>query len=106
MPLPTLMPTSVQAEKFANIQYHIDGELVPVLTVELSGEQSIFFEHHIMLWKNTSIDVSLRPMKGAFKRVFAGLQVFMTQAPSASRCNRMCFGHRAPLAPVTGRDQL
>ena len=34
------------------------------------------------------------------------LQIALVSYASASRCNRMCFGHRAPLAPVTGRDQL
>ena len=33
---PVLLPTSAQNETFANLTYHLDGELVPVLTIEIS----------------------------------------------------------------------
>ena len=77
--LPKLMPTSASAETFGGVTYHIDGELVPVLTVDVS-KQSVYFEHHILLWKHTSIQIGLRPMKGALKRMMAGMQVFVTEA--------------------------
>ena len=48
---PVLLPTSAKDETFAGVTYHVDGELVPALTVEISAAQSIYFEHHIMLWK-------------------------------------------------------
>lgn len=80
MQKPTLLSTNIHEETFAGVTYHLQGELVPVLTVELSGTQTVFFEHHIMLWKNTSINIGLRPMKGAIKRMFAGLQIFITEA--------------------------
>ncbi len=80
MKRPQLLPTSLSEETFANITYHLDGELVPVLTVNITPEHPIFFEHHIMLWKHTSVDVKLRPMKGALKRMIAGMQVFITEA--------------------------
>ena len=31
---PSLMPTTAQNETFAGVTYHLDGELVPALTVE------------------------------------------------------------------------
>ena len=37
MPIPVLRPTAARAETFAGVTYHIEGELVPVLHVELSG---------------------------------------------------------------------
>ena len=77
---PTLMPTSAQNETFAGYTYHLDGELVPVLTVELKAEQSLYFEHHIFLWKTTSITIGLKSMKGALKRMMAGMQIFVTEA--------------------------
>jgi hypothetical protein len=49
--LPQLLPTSAAAETFGGVTYHIDGELVPVLTVDASA-RPVYFEHHILLWKH------------------------------------------------------
>ncbi|MFZ0006048.1 MAG: AIM24 family protein [Methanoregula sp.] len=80
MDRPKLLSTSAVAENYAGYTYHLDGELVPALTVELKPGQSIFFEHHILLWKDTGIVISVRPMKGAMKRMIAGMQIFVTDA--------------------------
>jgi uncharacterized protein (AIM24 family) len=77
---PVLQKTSVQNETFAGVTYHVDGELVPALTVELSDGQSIYFEHHILLWKHPSVVIGVRPMKGMLKRMVAGIQIFVTEA--------------------------
>jgi uncharacterized protein (AIM24 family) len=92
---PQLLPTSAQNEQFAGITYHLDGELVPVLTVELAPNDSIYFEHHILLWKHPSITIDLKPMKGALKRMMAGMQVFVTQAsgPGQIAFSRDGAGH-------------
>jgi len=81
---PVLMPTSAMAETFAGITYHVDGEVVPVLTVELRGVP-VYFEHHVLLWKDTQTEISIRPVAGAFKRMLAGMPVFMTQASGHGR---------------------
>ena len=47
MERPVLLSTKANNETFAEFTYHLDGELVPVLTVELTPGQRIFFEHHI-----------------------------------------------------------
>ena len=39
---PTLLPTSAQNESFAGVTYHLDGELVPVLTVELTPPHTVY----------------------------------------------------------------
>lgn len=77
---PVLLPTAAHDETFAGFTYHLEGELVPVLTVELSPGNSVYFEHHILLWKNTTVDIGIRPMKGALKRMMAGIQIFVTEA--------------------------
>src|SRR5471030_1650683 len=77
---PSLLPTTAKDETFAGVTYHLDGELVPALTVEISGAQSVYFEHHILLWKTPSVAIGIRAMKGAFKRMMAGMQVFVTEA--------------------------
>jgi uncharacterized protein (AIM24 family) len=67
-PAPILKATTAQSETFAGVTYHVDGELVPVLTTELSGVP-IYFEHHILLWKDaqTQIGVKRRTDRGALR---------------------------------------
>lgn len=80
MERPRLLPTKANNEAYAGITYHLDGELVPALTIELSQGQKIFFEHLILLWKHPSVKIGLKPMKGALKRMIAGMQIFVTEA--------------------------
>jgi len=77
---PSLMPTTAQNETYAGVTYHLDGELVPALTVELTPGQAVYFEHHILLWKHPQVTIGVRPVKGALKRMIAGMQVFITEA--------------------------
>ncbi len=77
---PILMPTKVYNETFAGVTYHLDGELVPVLTVELAPKQKIFFEHHILLWKNTTVNIGIRSMKRIVRRLISGMQIFISEA--------------------------
>jgi uncharacterized protein (AIM24 family) len=103
---PILMPTSAQNETFADITYHLDGELVPVLTVEITPDQPVYFEHHIMLWKNPSVSIGLKAMKGAFKRMMAGLQIFVTEAKGQGMIafSRDGAGHIVPLHLQRGQE--
>jgi uncharacterized protein (AIM24 family) len=58
----------------------IDGELVPVVDVMLGNQLSIYFEHHILLWKHPGVQLGFKSLKGVTKRFFAGLQIFITEA--------------------------
>ena len=82
---PTLLPTSAQNEQFAGVTYHLDGELVPVLTVELAPQSSIYFEHHILLWKEPQVQIGIKSLQGGFKRMLAGLPIFMTETEGAGQ---------------------
>ncbi len=103
---PTLLKTSAQDESYAGVTYHIDGELVPALTVELTGAEAIYFEHHILLWKTTTVDIGIKPMKGAFKRMMAGMQVFVTEASGQGQISfsRDGAGHIFGLHLEHGRE--
>ena len=37
---------------------------------------NVYFEHHILLWKDPSVEISIKSMKGAFKRMLAGMPIF------------------------------
>ncbi|MBY0522412.1 MAG: AIM24 family protein [Gemmataceae bacterium] len=84
MPVPVLMPTAERDAKFGGVTYHIEGELVPVLHVEL-GATAIYFEHYILLWKDPSVLIGTKSFKGALRRVLAGMPVFMTEAKGPGR---------------------
>ncbi len=96
---PILLNTTVSNEKFGGVTYHLSGELVPVLTVELDAGNPIYFEHHILLWKNPSINIDIKAMKGMLKRMIAGMQIFITQAhgPGEIAFSRDGAGHIIPL---------
>jgi uncharacterized protein (AIM24 family) len=98
MAVPTLLPTAASQETFAGVTYHIDGELVPVLHLELD-EVPIYFEHHILLWKDPAVQIGLKSLKGAFKRMVAGMSIFMTEARGPGRIafSRDGVGHVFPI---------
>ena len=79
MAIPTLCKSTIINESYAGVTYHLEGELVPVLHVEL-GKTGVFFEHHVLLWKHPAVTIGLKALKGAFKRMISGMPVFMTEA--------------------------
>jgi uncharacterized protein (AIM24 family) len=80
MPIPVQLATTHKDGQGPNLFYHVEGELVPVLRLQLGGSIAAYFEHHVLLWKEPGVDVQLKPIKGAFKRFIAGMPIFMTQA--------------------------
>ncbi len=103
--LPRLLPTTAEGETFGGVTYHIDGELVPVLTIDVS-KTSVFFEHHILLWKHPQVTIALKAMKGALKRMMAGMQIFVTEAGGAGMIafSRDGAGHIAPIHMAAGSE--
>lgn len=106
MERPRILPTRATDESFGGVTYHLDGELVPVLTVELSAATSVFFEHHVLLWKHPGVNIGLRPMKGALKRMIAGMQIFVTEATGGGQIafSRDGAGHIVPLHISKGEE--
>jgi uncharacterized protein (AIM24 family) len=78
MAVPVQKAVNVQDETFAGLTYHIQGELVPVLVVEV-GSNPVFFEHHILLWKDPALNIGVKPLAGAFKRIMAGMPIVMVE---------------------------
>ena len=79
MGIPALKPTVARDEKFAGVTYHIEGELVPVLHLDL-GSVPVYFEHYILLWKEPKVQIGVKSLKGSLKRVLAGMPILMTEA--------------------------
>jgi uncharacterized protein (AIM24 family) len=78
---------------FGSIKMKTTGELVPVTQVELGPRDSIFFEHHILLWKDPSVSITAKVMQGVGRRMLAGLPIFVTEAHGPGR---IAFSRDAP----------
>ena len=71
----------------------VEGELVPVVDVELGRQQTVYFEHHILLWKQPNVTLGFMGLKNAGKRFFAGLQIFISTAQGPGNIS---FSREAP----------
>jgi uncharacterized protein (AIM24 family) len=65
---------------FGNSSCQIEGVYVPVADVNLAAGEGVYFTHHVLLWKDPQVNVSAMSLAGAWKRVFAGMPLIMTQA--------------------------
>ncbi len=71
----------------------IEGELVPVVDVELGPRNTVYFEHHILLWKQPQVRLGFMGLQNAGKRFFAGLQIFISTAQGPGNIS---FSREAP----------
>src|SRR5579884_2095352 len=71
----------------------IEGELVPVVDVELGAQQTVYFEHHTILWKQPNVTLGFMGLQNAAKRFFAGLQIFISTAQGPGNVS---FSREAP----------
>ncbi len=104
MQLPEPIQSTIHDESFAGVTYHVRGELVPELQIEVSN-RAVMFEHHVLLWKQTQLNIELKKLPGAVKRKIAGLEFFVTRT-KGSRAHRVLArlaGPVHPAAPAPGR---
>ncbi|MGI9037084.1 MAG: AIM24 family protein, partial [Pyrinomonadaceae bacterium] len=66
--------------QFGHSHLQIEGEYVPVADFALSEGDGVYFAHHVLLWMDTQVKVTTMSLKGAWKRLFAGMPLIMTQA--------------------------
>jgi uncharacterized protein (AIM24 family) len=71
----------------------IEGSYVPVADVSLAEGDGVYFSHHVLLWKEPSVAITTMSLKGAWKRLFAGLPLIMTQATGRGH---IAFSHDHP----------
>jgi uncharacterized protein (AIM24 family) len=79
--------------QFGSSHCQIEGAFVPVADMNLSAADTVYFAHHVLLWKDSSVEVDVMPMKGGFKRLMAGLPLIMTQAQGPGH---IAFSRDAP----------
>ena len=66
--------------KFNRSTCQISGRYVPVAEMNLAGEDWVYFSHHALLHTDTRVQLDSLPMKGAWKRMRAGMPVIMMTA--------------------------
>lgn len=66
--------------QFGDSFCQIEGAYVPVVDINLAPNDSVYFSHHVLLWMDTQVKVGAMSLKGAWKRMFAGLPLIMAQA--------------------------
>ncbi len=103
--LPQLLPTNHASDAVPGLRYAIQGEMVPVLSIQLDGTISVFFEHHIVLWKSPDTHIGVRMLRGALKRKIAGMPVILAEAkgPGEIAFSRDGVGHIFPMHLEPGR---
>lgn len=70
---------------FGNSTCQVEGEIVPVAEINLAPGDSIFFEHHVMLWKDDSVPMSVLQLPGGLKRALAGMPFIISVAGGPGR---------------------
>jgi len=71
--------------QFGDSFCQIEGAYVPVADMNLAAGDSVYFTHHVLLWKDPHVNITTMSLKGAWKRMFAGLPLIMTQAQGPGR---------------------
>lgn len=63
----------------------VEGDIVPTGEINLGAGDAIFFEHHVMLWKDEHLPLSVLSLSGGFKRIFAGMPFIISVANGPGR---------------------
>jgi uncharacterized protein (AIM24 family) len=81
------------AISFGSSTVQLDGDTVPVAEVHLDGDDSVFFEHHVMLWKDDEVPMSVMSTPGGAKRLLGDVPFVLSVAHGPGR---LAFCREAP----------
>lgn len=92
--------------QFGDSFCQIEGLYVPVADVNLAAGDRVYFSHHVLLWKDSHIEIAPMSLKGAWKRMFAGMPLIMTEArgPGHVAFSRDLPGELIPVPIQTGES--
>jgi uncharacterized protein (AIM24 family) len=79
--------------RFSGSTCQVEGELVPVAEIALSPQDGVYFEHHVLLWKDESVPLSALSTGGGMKRTIGGMPHIVTVANGPGR---IAFSRDAP----------
>jgi uncharacterized protein (AIM24 family) len=104
---PRILPTQIAQGTAPGISYRLEGELVPVLHMALDGQNTVYFEHHVLFWKYPQLQIGLHPIKkGLKRRVFGGMPLLLLEVQSAGEVafSRDQPGHIVPIHLPAGES--
>lgn len=58
----------------------IEGTYVPVADFNLAADETVYFAHHVLLWKDPHVEIKQMMMANPLARSLAGMPVVMTEA--------------------------
>ncbi len=70
---------------FSNSTCQIEGEIVPVAEIALAANDAVFFEHHVLLWKDEQVRMSAQSTGGGMKRALGGMPYLVSIANGPGR---------------------
>jgi uncharacterized protein (AIM24 family) len=79
--------------QFGRSYCQIEGTYVPAADMNLAAEDSVYFAHHVLLWKDPQVAITTMSLKGGWKRMLAGMPLIMTQAKGPGH---IAFSRDAP----------
>ena len=71
----------------------IEGSYVPVADFNLAAHDHVYFNHHVLLWKDMQAHIKTSKITGWFRRWLAGLPIVMVEAHGPGR---VAFSRDAP----------
>jgi uncharacterized protein (AIM24 family) len=71
--------------RFSHSVVQVEGELVPVTEIALGQGDAVYFEHHVLLWKDEATPISAMPTGGGMKRILGGMPFVLTLAHGPGR---------------------
>jgi len=71
--------------RFSNSTCQVEGELVPVAEIALAPGDAVFFEHHVMLWKEPAVPMAAMNTGGGMKRTLGGMPHILSIAQGPGR---------------------
>lgn len=70
---------------FGQSTCQVEGEIVPVAEIHLGRGDSVYFEHHVMLWKDEAVPLTTLQLPGGLKRALAGMPFIISVASGEGR---------------------
>jgi uncharacterized protein (AIM24 family) len=71
--------------RFGQSTCQIAGTIVPSVEIDLAAGDEVYFEHHVLLWKESEVPIRSLPLRGVIKRTFAGMPFVVSAAYGEGR---------------------
>jgi uncharacterized protein (AIM24 family) len=70
---------------FGNSTCQVEGEIVPVAEINLAQGDAVYFEHHVMLWKDVNVPMQVMQLPGGMKRMLVGMPFIISVSTGPGR---------------------